>query len=227
MATLDRLGVAGNTIVIFASDNGPMGQAAREFGNAGTPDMGDAGPFRGELGEVTEGLIRTAAVIRWPGHVAPGTSSYAMFSIMDFLPTLADIVGAKLPDDRPIDGVDQTDVLLGKSATGHRDSLLSFVGPDLLAVRWKQWRAYFTNVHPTGIGPQRQPGVFSANASLAGYPIIYNIEMDPHEDLIVAGMFAWVSGPILKVVKEYEATLKDHPNPPAPNITNFKDLGKG
>ncbi|BCP52440.1 sulfatase [Kaistia sp. 32K] len=221
LESLKELSIEDDTVVVFASDNGPFGETAREFGNAGTPDMGNAGPFRGELGEVTEGSIRTAALIRWPGHVTPGTSSYAMFSIMDFLPTFADIVGAKLPADRPIDGVDQTDVLLGKSATGHREALLSFVGADLLAVRWKQWRAYFTAVHPTGIGPQRQPGVFSTSAPLAGYPIIYNIEMDPHEDLIVAGMFAWASGPILKVVKEYEATLKDRPNPPAPNITNF------
>lgn len=221
LAALDRLGIADNTIVIFASDNGPSGEAFREYGNAGTPDMGNAGPFRGELGEVTEGAIRTAAMIRWPGHIAPDTSSYAMFSIMDFLPTLADIVGAKLPDDRPIDGVDQLDVLLGTSATGHREALLSFVGGDLLAARWKQWRAYFTAMHPTGIGPQRQVGLFSSNPPLAGYPIVYNIEMDPHEDLIVAGMFGWVSGPILKAVEAYEATLKDHPNPPAPNITNF------
>ena len=90
--------------------------------------MGNSGPFRGELGEATEGSIRTAAIIRWPGHIKPDTTSYAMFSIMDFLPTFAHIVGGKMPTDRPIDGVDQTDVLLGKSAMGHRESLLSFIG---------------------------------------------------------------------------------------------------
>ena len=186
--TLKELGVDDNTIVVFASDNGPYGEAAREFGNQGTPDMGNSGPFRGELGEVTEGSIRTAAIIRWPGKVKPNTTSYAMFSIMDFLPTFAHIVGGKMPTDRPIDGVDQTDVLLGNSATGHRESLLSFIGGDLVAARWKQWRIYFTDVHPTGIGPQRQPGMFSASAPMAGYPKVYNIEMDPHEDLVVGGI---------------------------------------
>jgi hypothetical protein len=112
-----------------------------------------------------------------------------MFSIMDFLPTFADIVGGKMPTDRPIDGVDQIDVLTGVSATGHRESLLSFIGGDLVAERWKQWRLYFTDVHPTGIGPQREPGMFSASAPMAGYPKVYNIEMDPHEDLIVTAMF--------------------------------------
>jgi len=145
--------------------------------------MGNSGPFRGELGEVTEGSIRTAAIIRWPGHVKPDTTWYAMFSIMDFLPTFAHIVGGKMPTDRPIDGVDQTDVVLGTSAMGHREHLLSFIGGDLVAVRWKQWRIYFTNLQPSGIGPQREPGIFSSNAPMAGYPRVYNIQMDPHEDL--------------------------------------------
>jgi hypothetical protein len=104
---------------------------------------------------------------------------------------------------------------------GRRETLLSFVGADLMAVRWKQWRIYFTNVHPTGRGPQRQPGVASTSAPLAGYPIVYNIEMDPHEDLIVAGLFGWVSEPALKAVEEYLASVKKYPNPPAPNITQF------
>ena len=62
--------------------------------------MGNSGPFRGELGEATEGAIRTAAIIRWHGKVKPSTTTYAMFSIMDFLPTFAHIVGGKMPTDR-------------------------------------------------------------------------------------------------------------------------------
>ena len=72
--------------------------------------------------------------------------------------------------------------LFGKSETGNRDSLLTFIGADMVAARWKQWRMYFTDIHPTGIGPQRDPGMFSASAPMAGYLKIYNIEMDPHED---------------------------------------------
>jgi len=142
--TLKELGVEDNTIVVFASDNGPYGEAAREFGNQGTPDMGNSGPFRGELGEVTEGAIRTAAIIRWPAKVKPNTTSYAMFSIMGFLPTFASIIGGKMPTDRPIDGLDQTDVVLGTSTTGHRESLLSFIGADLVAARWVSARTVRT-----------------------------------------------------------------------------------
>src|SRR5271167_540599 len=83
---LKDLKIDDNTILVFASDNGPSGWIGRELGNLGSPDMGSPGPFRGELGEATEGSIRTFCFIRWPGHIAPNTSSYAMFSEMDFLP---------------------------------------------------------------------------------------------------------------------------------------------
>ena len=222
---LKELGVDDNTLLVFASDNGPWSDASREFGNQGTPDVGSPGPFRGQLGEVTEGSIRTFCFIRWPGHVKPATTSYAMFSIMDFFPTFARLIGAKVPTDRPIDGVDQTDVLVGKSEGGNRVSLLSFVGGDLLAARWRQWRMYFTDVYPTGIGPQREPGIFSASAPMAGYPKIFNIEMDPHEDLNVAGLFGWVGGPLFAEVEKYLQSVKKYPNPPAPNITQFRQGG--
>jgi arylsulfatase len=217
---LKELKIDDNTIVVFASDNGPSGWIARELGNLGSPDMGSPGPFRGELGEATEGSIRTFCFIRWPGHVAPNTSSYAMFSIMDFLPTFASILGAKLPADRPIDGVDQTAVLFGKSKMGSRQSLLSFVGPDLVAVRWKQWRIYFKDMKLTGTGQQMLGGIF-ADISGMSFPKVYNIEMDSHEDLNVGGINFWPMQEAFKSVNEYLASLRKYPNPPAVNFTNF------
>ena len=105
---------------------------------------------------------------------------------------------------------------------GHRDSLLNFIGAELVAARWKQWRVYFTDMHPTGEGQQRMSGFLgSSNGSMAGYPRIYNIEMDPHEDLNVGGLFGWVGGPALEVVAKYKETLKKYPNPPAPDLTKF------
>jgi len=139
---------------------------------------------------------------------------------MDFLPTFAAILGQDLPKDRPIDGVDQTKVLTGDSEAGARESLLSFVGADLVAVRWNQWRIYFKDEVPTGTGQQMLGG---ANTGLVNqsYPRVYNIEMDPHEDLNVGGNFIWTMARALKAVGEYEATLKDHPNPKPANVTNF------
>jgi arylsulfatase A-like enzyme len=218
---LKDLGVDNDTIVIFCSDNGPTGDDFREFGNQGTPDKGNPGPFRGALGEVSEGSIRTFAFIRWPGHVKPDTSSYAMFSIMDFMPTLTAIVGGQMRTDRVIDGVDQSDVLFGESATGHREALLCFIGSELVAARWKQWRIYFTDMQPTGMQGHRLLGTQASNARMGGYPKVYNIEMDPHEDLNVTVLFGWVGDPAFEAVRAYERSVKEHPNQPAPNITNF------
>jgi hypothetical protein len=148
-----------------------------------------------------------------------------LFSEMDFLPTLARIVGRRLPADRPIDGVDQSGVLDGTSALGARESLLTFIGPDRVAVRWKQWRVYYRDIHATGEGAQRLGGFESASSEMNGYPKIFNIEMDPGEQLNVAFLFPWVLDPALKAVLEYERSVKSHPNPPAPNVTRFRGGG--
>jgi len=220
---LKEMKIDDNTIVVFASDNGPSGMILRELGNLGSADMGNAGPFRGELGEATEGSIRTFCFIRWPGHIAPDTTSYAMFSEMDFVPTFAAILGAKLPTDRPIDGVDQTAVLLGKSDKGARDALLTFIGPDLVAVRWKQWRLYFKDMPLSGSGPQMLGGLYTGVSPMY-FPKVYNIEMDPHEDLNVGGVNLW---PMIygayKPITEYLKSIKTYPNPPAGNLTNFTE----
>src|SRR5262249_25932230 len=151
----------------------------------------------------------------------PGTTSYAMFSIMDFLPTLASICGGKLPTDRAIDGVDQTDVLLGRSAEGQRKSLISFVGPEMVAVRWKQWRAYFTDMRPTGTGTQVVGATATSNAAMLGYFKAFDVESDPREELNVSGLNGWIGDPVLETVIEYERSVKKYPTPPAPNITRF------
>ena len=219
---LDEFGLARDTIVVFASDNGPDGPAVRAFGGD-MPDIAFSGPYRGALGDVSEGSIRTAAIIRWPGRITP-RSSYAMFSIMDFFPTFARLAGGKVPDDRPIDGVDQTDVLLNGNDTGHREQLLTFVGPDLVAARWKQFRAYFADVAPArsgGGGATLLGGVGASAAPMNGYPKVFNIEADPREEANIGEMYEWVLGPLLKAVGEYKASVAKFPNPPAANMTRF------
>jgi arylsulfatase A-like enzyme len=220
--TLKELKLEDDTIVVFASDNGPQGAVVRELGGD-MPDMGSPGPHRGELGDVSEGSIRTAAIIRWPGQIPP-RSSYAMFSIMDFFPTFARLAGGKVPDDRPIDGIDQTALLKGTSATGSREHLLTFVGPHLMAVRWKQFRAYFADIAPgrSGWGGATLLGGTGGSAApMNGYPKVFNIEADPREEHNIGAMYEWVIGPVLKSVEDYKGSLAKHPNPPAANITRF------
>jgi arylsulfatase len=77
-------------------------------------------PFRGELGDVLEGLLPVSGMIRWPGTIAPRASN-AMVSIHDVFPTLAKIIGAELPTDRPYDGLDQSDFFLGQQPKSTRE----------------------------------------------------------------------------------------------------------
>jgi arylsulfatase A-like enzyme len=219
---LDELGLARDTLVVFASDNGPDGPAVRALGGD-MPDLGFNGPFRGALGDVSEGSIRTAAIIRWPGRIAPRVS-YAMFSIMDFFPTFARIVGGKVPDDRPIDGIDQSDVLLNGNDLGHREHLLTFVGSALVAARWKQFRGYFADVAPSRNGEGGAVllgGVSTSAAPMNGYPKIFNIEADPREEHNIGEIYNWLAGPLLKAVEDYKASVAKYPNPPAANMTRF------
>lgn len=211
---IEETGISKNTIVVFMSDNGPMNDSV-------WPDSGSPGPFRGELGDPLEGSIRTIGMIRWPGKTQPRVTN-EMFSTMDFMPTFARIAGAKLPSDRPIDGVDQTDFLLGQEKTSPREHLLTFTGDQLQAVRWRQFRYYLVDVIQSGSGPSRQGGLAGAYRPLH-YPLIYNIERDPREEHNINVYSGWVTGHAMKVISDYRQSVRKHPNPPAPNLTNFRE----
>ena len=116
-------------------------------------------------------------MIRWPGKIKPGTTN-EMISIHDFLPTLASFIGADVPTDRPIDGVDQSAFLLGEQAKSSREHLLTFIGDRLVAVRYRQWRMYPVTFSSTD-GNAATGGYLGRMGETAGIPEIYNIESDP------------------------------------------------
>ena len=126
--TLDELGLSENTLVIYTSDNGPWNQPKYTDNKKGHPEgsifWGEAGPLRNGKGSCYEGGYRLPCIVRWPGKVPAGRVSDAIFATIDFLPTFATLAGFKVPDDRRIDGIDQTDLLLGKRETGSRALLL-------------------------------------------------------------------------------------------------------
>jgi len=92
--TLDRLKIAGNTIVIFMTDNGPACGKKPRY-NAG---------MRGEKGTVYEGGIRVPCFVRWPGVIAPGSEIPTLAAHIDLLPTLLDACGAATPAEVKLDG---------------------------------------------------------------------------------------------------------------------------
>jgi arylsulfatase len=212
-------GIENNTIVVFCSDNGPEREVVWTLGGM-MGDGGLSGPFRGELGDPWEGSVRTVGMIKWPGKIKPRASN-EMFSIMDFFPTLATFAGAKAPTDRPIDGIDQSAYLLSKQEKGNRNNLITFIGDQIVAVRWRQFSVYMVDTISTGSGPGRLGGVGGAATPMNGYPAIYNIELDPREEHNLSAMFGWLGIPVGKVIMDYKATLQKYPNPPAPNLTKW------
>ena len=193
--TLKDLGVDDDTILVFASDNGPQGRRHRELGNQGTPDMGIAGPFRGELAKpprARSGHSRSSAGQATSNRTPPRTPCSRSWTSSRRSPASSvarcRLTGRLTASIRP--------TCCSERVRWASRELLTFIGADLVAARWKQWRMYFTDMHPTGIGPQRLPGP-SANVPDGGYPKVYNIEMDPHEDLNVAALFGWAADPAL------------------------------
>ena len=202
--------IENDTIVIWMSDNGPMRTSV-------WPDGGFQGPYRGDIGSPHEGAIRTAGMIKWPGHIEPMVM-HEMFSAMDFYPTLAKIVGFKVPIDRPIDGIDQSDFILNNKPptikdeqTPPREHLLTFINTQLVAIRWKQFRIYFNNFLPQE-GFKAIEGSSSMSVPNLN-PIIYNIENDPREVVNTLFLNSWVLGKAMPYVGKYVKSLEKHPNP--------------
>ncbi|MFC1596879.1 sulfatase-like hydrolase/transferase [Planctomycetota bacterium] len=141
---VDELGLRENTLVIYTTDNGPWNQPAYYEKKKGHPPgsvfWGDAGPLRNGKGSCYEGGYRVPCIVRWPGKVPAGRVSDAIFATIDFMPTFANLAEFKLPDDRTIDGVDQTELLLGKSEEGARDNFL-YLNNAVRQGKWKYLRA--------------------------------------------------------------------------------------
>jgi arylsulfatase A-like enzyme len=129
---LRELGLAEKTLVIFTSDNG-----------GSLPHGSNNTPLRGSKGQTLEGGIRVPTLAWWPGKIPAGTSSEAITSNMDVLPTFARLAGAKVPSDRKIDGVDLWPALAGDtSAKPPRDHFFYFRGLELDAVRSGPWKLH-------------------------------------------------------------------------------------
>ena len=107
LALLKELKLDDNTLVIFASDNGPHKEGGFN------PDFFDSnGPLRGYKGNVTDGGIREPMIAYWPGHVPAGKTTKSPVYFADMMPTFAKLGGGKAPSG--IDGVDITPTLEGK-----------------------------------------------------------------------------------------------------------------
>ncbi len=144
---IDELGLRDNTLVIFATDNGPWNnmQEPLRKKHKGAIAWGSSGPLREGKGSTWEGGVRVPCIARWPGRVPAGRVSDAIFATIDFMPTFASLAGYKVPDDRIIDGVDQTALLLGKNEAGARDHIYYLCRNELHGVRKGKWKLLLPN----------------------------------------------------------------------------------
>ena len=189
--------IADDTVVVWASDNGPSPLPTV------TPwwTIGDAGPWRGEIGTVLEGNIRTACLIRWPGRIPGGRQSNEIVAIVDFFPTLARIAGGTVPTDRPMDGVDQLDFFMGRQQKSNRDHVLLFLGQKLMAIKWRNYK-----IHLDGL--DRVDGVFEDWS----FPRAFNLACDPKERWNIIWQNSWLADEIGLSIAPYEASVKQYPN---------------
>jgi arylsulfatase len=180
---LEDMGQLDNTIVVFTTDNGAE---AISF-----PD-GGVTPFKGQKGEAWEGGYRAPMVIRWPGHIKPGTVKNQLFAALDWVPTFVDIAGGPQGDGlkkrieageypgivkTTLDGFDQRDYLEGKSEKSARNFFFYFSGSTPSAVRYKNWKMYYT---------MSQPGPAGWIMPLVPFhfTLVQNIKRDPFEQAV-------------------------------------------
>jgi len=198
LETIDSLGLKENTIFIFTSDNGREG-VPRSFGFTG--------PWRGSMFSPYEGSLRVPFLIRWPGHIPANQVSNDIVHQVDLFPTLANIVGADLPEDRIMDGVDQSDFLMGRSEKSARDSIVIYIGNELFGVKWRNWKLLLKEIDENSYAIQNM-----------AYPSIYNLLVDPKEEVPELNYLndTWVDFPLYQVIEDFEASLAEDPGAPDP-----------
>jgi arylsulfatase len=198
---LDDMGQTNNTIVVFTTDNGA---------EAVTFPDGGVTPFKGQKGGSWEGGYRSPLVVRWPGVIKPGTVKNQLFAALDWVPTFVDIAGGPKGDGlkqqieagsypgivrTTLDGFDQRDYLEGKSEKSARDHFFYFSGATPSAVRYKNWKMYYTMTRETAAGWILPLVPFH-------FTLVQNIKRDPFEQAVgtdqktVLGFGGALGGPV-------------------------------
>ncbi|HUT30384.1 MAG TPA: arylsulfatase [Sedimentisphaerales bacterium] len=143
LAKLEELGIDDNTLVMFASDNGP-----HEEGGADPAFFNSNGPLTGIKRDLYEGGIRVPLIARWPGKIKPGSVSDHISAFWDFLPTAAELGGAKAPEKT--DGISMVPTLLGQPGKQKEHEYLYWEFHERggkQAVRMGDFKAVRLNVH--------------------------------------------------------------------------------
>jgi len=148
LGAVRRCGLDDRTLVVFASDNGPW----LSYGN----HAGSSGPLREGKGTSFEGGVRVPCIMRMPGRIPAGRTCDEPAATIDILPTVAELVGATLPPQRPIDGLSVWPLATGRpGAKCPHDAYYFYWDRELQAVRSGQWKLHFPHSYRTLTG---EPG---------------------------------------------------------------------
>jgi len=181
MDTLDDLGVADDTLVLFASDNGPEVTSVVHMRE--DHDHDGARPWRGMKRDQWEGGHRTPFIVRWPGRVKPGSVTDQTFCLTDIMATCAAVAGARLPNDAAEDSFDFLPVLLGRGGSASvRPYTLHQTISLALAIRkgkWKYLDHKGSGGNNYGRPPLRQYALPDTAPDAPGQ--LYDLEADPRE----------------------------------------------
>ncbi|KAK5065191.1 hypothetical protein LTR84_001028 [Exophiala bonariae] len=189
-----------NTIVIFASDNGP------EFR---PPYRGTAGPWTGTYHTAMEGSLRVPCIVRWENRVPANVVSNEIIHITDLFSTILDLAGAStlIPRDRHIDGIVQTNFLFNPlTRKSPRQGFLFYIKNELRAIKWRDWKLHFVY----------EPKVNQSSGHLES-PYLFNTTRDPKEETDILAYNTWVLQPMLKMRAAFDVSLKEEPQKTATN----------
>ncbi len=210
---LDEIGIRDNTLVVFTSDNGPW----LRYGD----HAGSVGPLREGKGTSFEGGYRVPGIMTWPGTITNGTVNDHFASTIDLLPTFARLVGAALPEGRPVDGEDIQFLFDGTSREEGERVFLHFSGQRLSAIRQRKWKLVFPgNYRVWNQGSGGQPGHGSENRKI---PLsLFDLDSDVGETTNVVEQHPDVVRRLERLADQAREELGDGPNTPG---TNVRPLG--
>jgi len=203
LRALKDAGVDQNTLVMFASDNGPW----LSYGN----HAGSAEPLREGKGTAWDGGVRVPFIVRWPGVVPDGGEVNTPAMTIDVFPTLAQVLGADLPD-QTIDGKSIWGLMSGETTTSPQEAYYFYYRRnELHAIRSGKWKLQFPHTYRSMIGrePGRDgiPGKYD-NAREIGLAL-YDLEADVSESRDVSEQFPEVVERLSRLADQKRAELGD------------------
>ncbi len=228
LKSLDDMGIADNTIVIYTTDNGPHENTWPDAANS---------PFRNEKTSNWEGAFRVPAMVRWPGHIEPATQLNGIFSGLDWFPTLLAAAGDTDIKDRllqgaaiagkqyknHLDGYNQLDYLTGKSPDSARNEFFYFNDDgDLVALRYENWKIVFEEQRAIGT-----MAIWAEPFTKLRVPKMFDLKADPYEKADITSNTYWdwlfthayLVVPAQAEVAKFFATFKEYP--PAQRPASF------